>query len=104
MQNGTGFHKVLVQNSREGESGRIVALSDNTNSLPVEIRAKMAQTIVGSDFRQGVGLISVGSGGAEPGIPIGIPGSAPGCDLRCGLDIGPGHVVRERLRRDPARG
>ena len=70
--NGTGFHKVFVQNSREGESSEIVALSYDTNSLPVETRAKMAQTIVGSDFRKGVGLISVGSGGAEPGITIGI--------------------------------
>jgi plastocyanin len=70
--NGTGFYEFLVQNSREGESGEIVALSEDANSLPVEIRAKMAQAIVGSDFRKGVGLISVGSGGAEPGITIGI--------------------------------
>ena len=70
--NSTGFYEFLVQNSREGESGDIVVLSENTNSLPVETRAKMAQTIVGSDFRKGVGLISVGSGGAEPGITIGI--------------------------------
>ena len=53
-------------------TGDIVVLSNDTNSLPVEIRAKMAQSIVGSDFRKGVGLISVGSGGAEPGITIGI--------------------------------
>lgn len=70
--NATGFYKILIQNSRQGESGRIVALSNDTNSLPVEIKAKMAQTIVSSDFRQDVGLISVGSGGAEPGITIGI--------------------------------
>ena len=70
--NGTGFYKILVQNSREDESGRIVALSDDTNSLPVDTRAKMAQTIVGSDFGKGVGLISVGSGSAEPGVTIGI--------------------------------
>ncbi|MCV0391969.1 MAG: hypothetical protein K5790_01605 [Nitrosopumilus sp.] len=70
--NGTGFYKILVQNSREGESGRIVALSDKTNYLPVETKAKMAQTIVGSDFRKNVGLLGVGSGGAEPGITIGI--------------------------------
>lgn len=70
--NSTGFYKFLVQNSRLGESGEIIALSDDTNSLPVETRAKMAQTIVGSDFGKGVGLIGVGSGGAEPGITIGI--------------------------------
>ena len=68
--NGTGFYEILVQNSREGEFGDIVALSHDTNSLPVEIRAKMAQSIVGSDFRKGVGLIGVGSGGVEPGITI----------------------------------
>jgi len=70
--NGTGFYEFLAQNSREGESGEIVVLFEDTNSLPVETRAKMAQAIVGSDFRKGVGLISVGSGGAEPGITIGI--------------------------------
>lgn len=68
--NSTGFYEFLVQNSILGESGEIVALSENTNSLPVETRAKMAQTIVGSDFGKEVGLIGVGSGGAEPGITI----------------------------------
>ena len=47
-------------------------LSDETNSLPVEIKAKMAQSIVGRDFEKDVGLISIRSGGAEPGITIGI--------------------------------
>ena len=42
------------------------------NSLSVELRAKMAQAIVSSDFRKDVGLLSVGSGSAEPGITIGI--------------------------------
>ena len=70
--NGTGFYEFLVQNSREGEGGEIVALSDETNSLPVEIKAKMAQAIISSDLRKESGLISVGSGGAEPGITIGI--------------------------------
>ena len=70
--NGTGYYQFLVQNSREGEIGEIVALSENTNSLSVELRAKMAQAIVSSDFRKDVGLLSVGSGSAEPGITIGI--------------------------------
>lgn len=70
--NGTGFSEFLVQNSRTGVSGTIVALSEDTNSLPVETRAKMAQTIVSSDFRNNVELIGVGSGGAEPGITIDI--------------------------------
>lgn len=70
--NGTGYYQFLIQDSRHGRTGEIIALSDDSNSLPVEIKAKMAQTIVGSDFRKDVGLISVGSGGAEPGITIGI--------------------------------
>ena len=70
--NGTGYYQFLIQNSLRGVTGEIIALSEDTNSLPVETRAKMAQTIVGSDFRKGVGLISVGSGAAEPGITIGI--------------------------------
>ena len=70
--NGTGYYQFLIQDSRHGRTGEIVVLSDETNSLPVEIKAKMAQTIVGGDFRKDVGLISVGSGGAEPGITIGI--------------------------------
>ena len=70
--NGTGYYQFLVQNSREGEIGEIVALSENTNSLSVELRAKMAQAIVSGDFRRDVGLLSVGSGSAEPGITIGI--------------------------------
>ena len=70
--NSTGYYQFLVQNSREGEIGEIVALSENTNSLSVELRAKMAHAIVSSDFRKDVGLLSVGSGSAEPGITIGI--------------------------------
>jgi len=78
--NSTGhyeFNVKKVTNFLDGylehhETGEIVVLSNDTNSLSVEIRAKMAQSIVGSDFRKGVGLVSVGSGSAEPGITIGI--------------------------------
>jgi len=35
--NSTGHYEFLVQNSREGESGEIVALSEKTYSLPVEV-------------------------------------------------------------------
>jgi len=69
--NGTGYYEVLVQNSREGETGQIVALSENTNSLPVEIRAKMAQAIIGGNFRELPELVGVGSGGA-PGTGVSI--------------------------------
>lgn len=69
--NDTGFYEFLVQNSRFGESGRIVVLSEHTNSLPVETRAKMAQAIITNKHqRGGIEIIGVGSGGAEPGITI----------------------------------
>ena len=68
----TGYYQFLIQDSMHGRTGEVIALSDETDSLPVEIKAKMAQSIVGRDFGKEVGLISVGSGGAEPGITIGI--------------------------------
>jgi hypothetical protein len=70
--NETGFYEFLIQNSLLGQQGRIAALSDDTNSLPVGIRAKMAQTVIGSHFGENDGLISVGAGGLNPGITIGI--------------------------------
>lgn len=71
--NETGFYEFLIQNSLHGQPGRIAALSDDTNSLPVGVRAKMAQTIIGSHFGEtNDWLISVGAGGLNPGITIGI--------------------------------
>ena len=70
--NHTGYYEFLVQNAYRGQTGVIVALSENTLSLPVEIRAQMAQNIISSDFESRTELISIGSGGAEPGITIGI--------------------------------
>ena len=70
--NNTGYYQFLIQDSRHGRTGEVIAMSDETNSLPVGIKAKMAQSIVGRDFEKDVGLVSVGSGGAEPGITIGI--------------------------------
>jgi len=70
--NETGFYEFLIQNSLRGQQGRIAALSEDTNSLPVGIRAKMAQTVIGSHFGENDGLISVGAGGLNPGITIGI--------------------------------
>ena len=49
-----------------------MALSDDTHSLPVGIRAQMAQNIISSDFESRSELISVSSGGAESGITVGI--------------------------------
>lgn len=70
--NDTGYYQFIIQNSLHGATGEIVALSEDTNSLPIDTKALMAQVIIGSDFGKGVGLISIGSGGAEPGITIGI--------------------------------
>ena len=71
--NETGFYEFLIQNSLHGEQGRIAALSDDTNSLLVGVRAKMAQTIIGSHFGEtNDWLISVSAGGLNPGITIGI--------------------------------
>ena len=67
--NNTGFYKFLVQNSREGESGEIVAISEDTNSLSVDTRAKMAQGIISSNYYVHPELIGVGSGGA-PGTGV----------------------------------
>ncbi len=70
--NNTDYYQFLIQNSRHGQTGEIVTLSEETNSLPVEIRAKMAQSIIGNDIRTRTEVTSIGSGGAEPGITIGI--------------------------------
>ena len=70
--NNTGYCEFLVQNAYRGQTGVIVALSEDTPSLPVGIRAQMAQNIISSDFESRIELISVSSGGAEPGITIGI--------------------------------
>ena len=70
--NNTGYYEFIVQNAYRGQTGVIVALSEDTNSLPVETRAQMAQNIISGDFESRIELISIGSGGAEPGITIGI--------------------------------
>ena len=67
--NNTGFYKFLIQNSREGESGEIVALSEDTDSLSVETRAKMAQAVISGNYYANPELVGVGSGGA-PGTGV----------------------------------
>jgi len=69
--NGTGYYEVLVQNSREGETGQIVVLGDDVDSLSVRERAKMAQAIISGNFREHHELVGVGSGGA-PGTGVSI--------------------------------
>ena len=76
--NGTGFYKILVQDTRLGSSGRIIALSDETNSLPVGVKARMAQGIIGvsrdmSEYGDVSGkIVSVGAGSVNPGITVGV--------------------------------
>ena len=78
MINNTGFYEILVQDKRHGDSGRIMVLSDETNSLLVGIKAKMAQGIIGAsrdmaEYKYVSGyIVSVGSGGTNPGITVGI--------------------------------
>ncbi len=70
--NETGFYGFLTQNTYQGTQGRIVVLSEDTNSLLLGIRAKMAQAIVSMDFdKRNIGVISVGLGGGA-GVTIGI--------------------------------
>ncbi len=76
--NGTGFYKILVQDTRHGSSGEIIALSDETNSLPVDVKARMAQGIIGAsrdmpEYGDVSGkIVFVGSGSVNPGITVGI--------------------------------
>jgi len=71
--NNTGFYSYRVASTYEGEMGEIVVLSKETNSLPVYIKAKMAQSLVFSNIDNIPELISIGSGGAPgTGVSIGI--------------------------------
>ena len=67
--NSTGFYSFLVVAGMEGESGRIVVLGDDVDSLSVNSRAKMAQAIISGNFREHPELVGVGSGGA-PGTGV----------------------------------
>jgi len=68
--NDTGYYQFIIQNSLHGVTGEFIALSEDTNSLPVETRAMMGQLIITDNFGIGPELIGVGSGSAEPGITI----------------------------------
>ncbi len=71
--NNTGIYPYRVAATYEGEMGDIVVLSKETNSLPVSIKAKMAQSLIMSNVDNIPGLISIGSGGAPgTGVSIGI--------------------------------
>ncbi len=68
--NSTGFYEILVQNSREGESGRIVVLDNDVNSLSISDRIKMGKAIISGDFRKYPELVSVGAGSGEIGVHV----------------------------------
>lgn len=70
MINGTGYYEVLVQNSRHGESGRIVVLDDDVNSLSVGNRIKMGKAIISSNLGKYQEVVSVGGGSAEIGVHV----------------------------------
>jgi len=69
--NSTGFYSFLVVEGFDGESGRIVVLGDDVDSLSVGIRAKMAQAIISGNFSEYPELVGVASGGApDTGVVI----------------------------------
>ncbi len=70
--NNTEFYEVLVQNSRFGESGRIVVLDNDVDSLSVGDRVKMGKAIISGNFHEYPELVSVGDGSAEIGVHIAI--------------------------------
>ena len=87
--NSTGYYEFNVKKITdflEGyfehhATGDVVVLSDDTNSLPVDVRAKMAQSIVTSYFGEHPALHGVGSGGA-PGTGVSITLNEKELDLR----------------------
>ncbi|QLH06501.1 hypothetical protein [Nitrosopumilus ureiphilus] len=71
--NNTDIYFYRIDAANDVEMGDIVVLSKETNSLPVHIKAKMAQSIITSNFDILPELVSVGSGGAPgTGVSIGI--------------------------------
>jgi len=71
--NNTGIYFYRIDAANEVEMGDIVVLSKETNALPVDIKAKMVQSIITSNLDILPELVSVGSGGAPgTGVSIGI--------------------------------
>jgi len=69
--NNTGIYHYRVDTTNNGDVGDIVVLSKETNSLPVAIKAKMAQSIIHVNIYSIPELISTGSGSGA-GVSIGI--------------------------------
>lgn len=67
--NNTGIYFYRIDATNDAYMGDIVVLSKETNSLPVDIKAKMAQSIISSNLDILPELSGVGSGGA-PGTGV----------------------------------
>jgi hypothetical protein len=68
--NSTGFYDYQADTAYEGNGGEIIALSNETNSLPVDIRMKMGMSIVSGYLENDPELIGVGIGSTEKGVMI----------------------------------
>lgn len=71
--NQTDFFNVLVQTSKQGEGGAIVAISDKTNDLPEYTKAKMVMSILLGNVPNVVGVGIKGS--PEVGVFVTVLGS-----------------------------
>jgi len=67
--NKTGFYDYSVD-AGDSHHGEIVAISDETNSLPIELRMKMGMSMVSGDRDNNPALIGVGIGGTADGVQI----------------------------------
>lgn len=68
--NSTGFYDYQVDTTYQGTRGDIVAISNETNSLPIDIRMKMGMSIVSGYLGNNPELIGVGIGDLEKGVMI----------------------------------
>lgn len=68
--NSTGFYDYQVDTTYQGTGGGIIALSNETNSLPIETRIKMGMSIVSGYLGHNPELIGVGIGDLEKGVII----------------------------------
>ena len=67
--NNTGLYDYLVD-ANDRHHGEIVALSDETNSLPIELRMKMGMSMVSGNIDNDPALIGVGIGATVDGVQI----------------------------------
>lgn len=67
--NKTGFYEYLVD-ALDRHHGEIVAISNETNSLPIELRMRMGMSMVSGDRDNNPALIGVGIGATVEGVQI----------------------------------